>query len=174
MLKKYIWPVIISLIILFPAYIINNWICPKLFNRTILSMLGNMAFIYYVFILSLINFGFLIYLFIKLKKALGKGKNRIYIGFSKVKKKELKNLKHEHRYILNYLVGEDSYGGYRFNLLDYYGQEFQNEWTELDMNLNLKELQRFGLIELQRTGAGGIFINITDRGCELLSKLYSS
>lgn len=172
MLKKHRWAIIISLLSLFPAYIVNNWIFPKLFNRTILSMLANMAFIYYVFILSLINLGFLVYLFIKLKRALGEGKGGIYIGFSKVKKKELENLKDEHIYILNYLVGEDSYGTYGDDLLGYYVQEF-SDTGEREMNLNLKELQRFGLVELEDT-IDGIFIKITDRGCELLSKSYSS
>lgn len=172
MFKKHLWKIIISVLSLFAAYILNNWIFPKLFNRTILSMLGNVAFIYYVFILCLINFGFLIYLFIKLKRALGEGRDRIYIGFSKVKKKELENLKDEHIYILNYLVAEDSYNAHRDDLLDYYGQEFSG-WGERELNLNLKELQRLGLVRLEHS-VSGIFIIITDRGCELLSKLYSS
>jgi len=172
MLKKYIRKIIISILSLFVAYILNSLAFPKIFNKTILSMLGDVAFIYYVFILCLIILAFLIYLYLRIKYLSEKNGRKIYKGFSKVKKKELKNLKDEHKAILNYLAGEESLSTYKEDLIGTYIRQFPGN-EERGLNLHLKELQRLGLLTLS-SGVSDIFIVITDRGCELLSKLNSS
>ncbi len=96
-------------------------------------------------------------------------RERTYIGFSKVKKAELKkSLKEEYRVVLQHLIHRDHYGDHRSAVLIVYQGQYPNK-GDLELGITLKELQRLGYITQENTG-GGLFLTITDRACEKLSE----
>ena len=168
-IKKIIFKVVGGFFVLVVAYVLNEIVFPRIFDKKLLDILLEINLIYYILIICLSLVGFVIYILIKINSMSKLKRERTYIGFSKVKKAERKKpLKEEYKVILQHLTQRSNYGNHRSSLLRVYREQYPYQ-GELELGITLKELQRLGYITQEDTG-GGLFIRITDRACEKLSE----
>ena len=169
LLKKNKGTIIIFFSSAFIGYVMDRYIFPFLLNKRLIDIL-KMIDPVYVLILCFANVIFSVFLFTKIRKLLKSSRSEMYIGFSKVNEEELKNLKSEHKSILEYLIKENNYTEYRSNLWEYFQGHYYPDKTELEFSINLKEMQRLGYITQHHSSMYGLIVRITDRACEKLGE----
>jgi len=151
-------------------YVLNSWVFPRLFNKSIIKFLTEIDGIYYAFAIGIFNIGLTIYLYFRLKNKITNRNRDQYIGFSNVDEAETSEIKPDHKAILEILIRQDNFMLPRSALSDGIKELFP-QMNEVEIGIKLKEMQRLGYVKIDSSLLLST-VAITDKATELLSKLH--